>query len=335
MLSVVRPSITYGASIWYTPQGVASSRKHVDRKLETLQNKSLRRVLGAYRAVGSRILEKEAGIPPISIVLAAQVANATKRRLTSNGAATIKKACETIRNRAMQKEKRRKQTPGEKAATWLRKIIPSATWNKEIRQVAINIPENNSTTHGNRDRNHKQNRPKTWKETIRNHAEKGWNDLWSAYLATIPPRRVKTPAQLVTNGYRPKIHVGVSKATTSLITQIRTEKIGLNAFLADRRVPNKTPECSCGRPRQTAKHILYYCSEYADRREELFKAAGTKDYSKMLAIARGAKAVAKWLQQTGLLPQFSLGLNEFPEPQTIATTRNSPPQAGTVRNRAE
>ena len=99
--SVVRPSITYGASIWYTPQGVASSRKHVDRKLETLQNKSLRRVLGAYRAVGSRILEKEAGIPPISIVLAAQVANATKRRLTSNGAATIKKACEIIRNRVI------------------------------------------------------------------------------------------------------------------------------------------------------------------------------------------------------------------------------------------
>ena len=55
----------------------------------------------------------------------------------------------------------------------------------------------------------------------------------------------------------------------------------------------------------------------------------------MLATARGAKAAAKWLQQTGLLPQFSLGLNEFPEPQTIATTRNSPPQAGTVRNRAE
>jgi hypothetical protein len=65
---VIRPAITYGAAIWYAPQGVATARKYVDRKLKVLQNKNLRRVLGAYRAVGSRILEKEAGIPPITTV---------------------------------------------------------------------------------------------------------------------------------------------------------------------------------------------------------------------------------------------------------------------------
>jgi hypothetical protein len=67
--SVVRPIITYGAAIWYVPQGIATFRKHVDRKLEVLQNKNLRNVLGAYRTVGSRILEKESDIPLISIVL--------------------------------------------------------------------------------------------------------------------------------------------------------------------------------------------------------------------------------------------------------------------------
>jgi hypothetical protein len=36
--------------------------------------------------------------------------------------------------------------------------------------------------------------------------------------------------------------------------------------------------------------------------------SGTRDYSKMLATPRGAKAAANWLQRTNLLPQFSLGL---------------------------
>ena len=70
----------------------------MNRKLEVLQNKNLRKVLGAYRAVGSRILEKEADIPLISMVFSAQVANATKRRLTGKGASIIKKVCVIIRN---------------------------------------------------------------------------------------------------------------------------------------------------------------------------------------------------------------------------------------------
>lgn len=52
-------------------------------------------------------------------------------------------------------------------------------------------------------------------------------------LASIPEETVKTPAQLTSVSNRTKIHQSTSKATSSLITQIRTEKIGLDAFLAD------------------------------------------------------------------------------------------------------
>jgi hypothetical protein len=240
-----------------------------------------------------RILEKEADIPPISIALTAQVANATKRRLIGKGAETINKACATIRNGVTQNTRRQKSTPGELVAIWLRKILPKDTWNKEIRQVA-----------------RRNSRTQSWREAVRNLTKESWDKLWTAYLAAIPPGTVKTPAQLSTTSHRPMIHLGASKATSSLITQIRTEKIGLNAFLADRRVPDKTATCTCGWPRQTAKHILYFCPEFADRRTSLFEAAGTRDYSKMLATARGAKAAAVWLQSTGLLPQFSLGLQQ-------------------------
>jgi len=46
--SVAQLSITYGTPVCYAPQGVVTSRKRVDRKLKVLQNKNLRRVLGAY-----------------------------------------------------------------------------------------------------------------------------------------------------------------------------------------------------------------------------------------------------------------------------------------------
>jgi exonuclease III len=305
--SVVRPAITFGASVWYTPQGIETARKVIDRKLEILQNRSLRTILGAYRAVSTRVLEKEAAIPPISIVLAAQTANATKRILTGAAAQTIKNACAIIRNRSLRRTNGRHETQLNRLTKWMQTIVPKKTWDKEIRQVT---PERTHQERPTREREKRQRRPKTktWSEAICNWKQHRWKELWENYQKSIPPGKVKAPAQKVTNDYYPKIHVGISKATTSLITQIRTEKIGLNAFLAERRVPNRTPECSCGNMRQTAKHILIYCPEFTESREDLYRAAGTRDYSKMLATPRGAKAAANWLQRTNLLPQFSLGL---------------------------
>jgi hypothetical protein len=72
---------------------------------------------------------------------------------------------------------------------------------------------------------------------------------------------------------------------SSLITQIRTEKIGLNAFLADCHVPDKLPIYTCGWPRQTAKHILLFYPEAADHRERLYITADSRDYLKIVATA--------------------------------------------------
>jgi hypothetical protein len=101
--------ITYGASAWYLPQEVVTARKIIDKKLEVLQNKNLRRILRAYWAVEGRILEKKAGIAPISTFLTASVANATRRRLTGKAAKVIRDACATIRNRTVRSARRRRQ----------------------------------------------------------------------------------------------------------------------------------------------------------------------------------------------------------------------------------
>ena len=75
---------------------------------------------------------------------------------------------------------------------------------------------------------------------------KGWQARWTAYLAALPGGATHTPAQTIGHRDPAKLHAGASKATSSLITQIRIEKIGLNTFLSDRRVLNYSPKCPCG-----------------------------------------------------------------------------------------
>ena len=250
--------------------------------------------------MNSAILEKEADIPPIEATLSKTVASSLKRRYQTKGGQTITKACEDIRNHnpgGTYVQCRMKTITPHKAKTkWLRKNIPEDTWNREILQ--------RPTT------GYDTSKPMPWKEAIAKITKTSWDKKWTAYLNAIPADRVKSPSQLDTGRKRSQLHTGLSKPMSSLITQIRTEKIGLNAFLADRRVPGYTSTCPCGWHRQTAKHILMNCTDYTERRSSLFNTAATRDYKKMTATARGMKAAAQWLYSTGLLQQFSLGLGE-------------------------
>ena len=54
--------------------------------------------------------------------------------------------------------------------------------------------------------------------------------------------------------------MGLSRAKSSILTQLRTGAIGLNDFLAAQNVPNITPECECGWVRQTPKYIVIHAS---------------------------------------------------------------------------
>ena len=126
-------------------------------------------------------------------------------------------------------------------------------------------------------------------------AEKGWEARWTAYLHSISDNHARPPALQVTERNQSQLYKSVSKPMCSLITQIRTEKIGLNAFLAERRVPGYLAQCPCGWRRQTAKHIICFCPQYAEEHNELFRLAGTSNYSQMIATPQGIKAAANWL----------------------------------------
>ena len=103
-----------------------------------------------------------------------------------------------------------------------------------------------------------------------------------------------------------QLRAGLSKAQSSILTQVRTGKIGLAAFLCKRQVPNyPTPACSCGAQWETAKHVVIDCPRLQRARRSLYAAASTTDFQAMISRPRPAAALTAWILRHGVLSQFS------------------------------
>lgn len=66
---VVQPAISYAAASWHTPRGLREAKQTQVKQLSVVQNACLRQVTGGYRATSVRVLEAEAGVPPLQITL--------------------------------------------------------------------------------------------------------------------------------------------------------------------------------------------------------------------------------------------------------------------------
>ena len=131
-----------------------------------------------------------------------------------------------------------------------------------------------------------------------------WQTSWKTYQnRTSTP----TPAQAAPlTKKRIKLHKTLAKAESALTIQIRSEKIGLADFLFRRHVPNVlTPNCPCGWPKQTAKHVIMFCKLNSNR-QSMLRCIGTNNYRLITDSSRAMKLVTAWLMKTGLLTQFSM-----------------------------
>jgi len=94
-----------------------------------------------------------------------------------------------------------------------------------------------------------------------------------------------------------KLHEGLRKAESALLTQARTGRIGLVKFLYGRSVPGfTTATCQCGAGQETPRHMALYCTHEADRRHYLTRRPEPD-------IARH---FVRWMMYSGRLKQFAL-----------------------------
>src|SRR3954469_22266949 len=110
-----------------------------------------------------------------------------------------------------------------------------------------------------------------------------------------------------------KKHQHLRKHESSLLTQIRTGKVGLRAFLFERKVPEvATPRCPCGEAPETAAHLVLDCRQLDQQRDDLQQllqptALRTyRDFAAATARGKSAGKLVRWLLSTGRFPEFRL-----------------------------
>ena len=99
-------------------------------------------------------------------------------------------------------------------------------------------------------------------------------------------------------------HRGTSKSLSSIITQLRTGKIGLNAYLHSRKVPGiDNPMCGCGYRLQSIEHVLLFCRKYHQIRLD-YLGPGYKTLGEVLSTPKLTIKAAEFMVATRLLGQF-------------------------------
>jgi len=142
-----------------------------------------------------------------------------------------------------------------------------------------------------------------------------WKRRWLQQAGEPPDqRRAPVPASQPVFSYDAlKKHHNLRKHESSLLTQIRTGKVGLRAFLFERKVPDvATPRCLCGEAPEYKAHLVLDCRDLAQQREELRRLLSPKamrtyrDFASATAKKKSARTLVRWLLSTGRFPEFRL-----------------------------
>ena len=147
---------------------------------------------------------------------------------------------------------------------------------------------------------------------VHRRAEAQWTIDWQAETKGKASRRyTPTPSKKVL-----RLHSGLSKKESSILVQMRTEKIGLREFLFNRKVPGiRDRNCSCRGGRQTVQHLLLTCRNFKDLRQDIFGQLPERTNLRTILSERklAIKAI-KSMEQTQILGRRGIDAVEQTQP---------------------
>jgi hypothetical protein len=128
-----------------------------------------------------------------------------------------------------------------------------------------------------------------------------WGDKWKTAMARSGRSVFAVRRRPNLDNY--KIYRNMPKHEALVLMQARTECMGMAEFLFRRHVPNVlSPLCNCGKASETPEHVLFYCPETEEdrqdtRRRVAFIALRTRRNLAQLST-KHPKLTTEWLLRT-------------------------------------
>jgi hypothetical protein len=278
--AVIRAALGYGSPLWHK---ITDARKRpqgrVYKDLSDLQRDCAIAVSGAYLATRTAILETELHLPPIDLWLNSRVSSFHRHFRESGLAIQSSRACNRV-TQAITHPRGAGLAPSTVLLPTKHQLeaIKAHDWNGEDKEKAL---------------------LREWKTR--------W-DLEAVSRRGLHHRSYHPTADRPPDEKNLQLHDNLQKGESALLIQLRTECIGLNSFLASKRVPD-VPDatCACGRAEETVTHILAHCQTWKSRGETLLQRIGHDDKATSLS-GTYARETTKWFMRTTRLNQFRLAL---------------------------
>jgi hypothetical protein len=293
-LQAIRPVLSYGAIAWYPLNQEKGA--HIDT-LEKWQGKFLRRILGAYKATSNQALEIESYTEPLDLYIERQATITLEKQAIAQ-----KRSLEGLKDQIERKVRNpRRRTTG--------RIQIEPNYAQLVRELKHQREEYNPVQRGSTSRGESQEgstsrneSPNRLKRALEKHSLRKWTQRWinstkgRAIYALNP-----LPSQNTLKLYRER-----ARPISSITIQLRSQKIGLQAFLYSRKVSGiESANCPyCEENEETTQHFLLECRQWERERGLFLALYRERSLNSTLETREGCLAAARFVIATRRLEQY-------------------------------
>jgi hypothetical protein len=303
--AVVRPVMMYGSQVWSAKSGDEIASQHKLQPLAVVQNKCIRRIMGAYKRTPIAAIEREAEIPPLDLHVKSQNTQWAVWTSTTEVTDKINNALDQVWKAAKRKKTpvrgRRPKPAGPRPRTAVEDVRKES---KEIVQKSRARIEHTSEAQRNKATKTMQKRSTSIE--VDSHFAQIWQQRWNAEVA----KRKNSNARVWHSPWTLQpltLYEELPKHQATALFLLRTEVLGINYWLS-KVIPGHSPACSCGPQPQSLGHLMTFCPRTTEARLKLIERTGSTDIRGMLDTQETAKHAARWLLDTRILAQFGVAV---------------------------